>query len=726
MPYTHHVAGVGQFSRIAAAAISALLCGCPVSTPAIDELAFSCTTDADCLQSAGYRCDTMAGVCVKRNTTPGDAGETGDSSSDLQDAASHDHLSSGDSSAREDASPTDQLPGDSTAEDVSFDTASPPDGSVEDCSEDAATADSAEDGGAQPEDAAADDGAVEDALVEDSWVNLPPEAASFRIHCQENRPCDFVLQATDPDSRPSPLTPQVTDAPAHGPLATFVGLNGQYQPAADFCGHDEFQYTVSDGADFSQAARVYIAVVCHRSCASILVSDGRVGDGVYYIDPDGTGPESHFDAYCDMTTDGGGWSLALKADGRNATFIYESPLWYDASVLNPESTDLSATEAKLASFNVARADEVSLAMRDVDAVSGPWSHVAFPWLGYSLQSSFLFGSYLPTRLGRDAWMGLVADPALQSYCNAEGFNVDWTGATHHARVRVGLIGNNELDCNTADSRIGIGGGGTVCGDDPPTAVGNVSCHFSSPGDRGTPTFGALFVRSHDFSAMNARRSCQAHLLSGAGISGFYRVDPAGSGAPFSVFCDMTTDGGGWALLASYSGADGEEPLVSDVERLDGNPLLFLHSNLGRAKKIALCADATESLLAREDGTYLVVDAPLFDASLATPDTHSEQAVWIRSSDGTEATGFKAWANHGIIGGGDFGITPTPYTFDHHAPDHYYNLNAGCAHHLIYSYSAGAWEGDAGYDVSAALGDWTATHACNPAEGGLLRFYAGVR
>lgn len=35
---------------------------------------------------------------------------------------------------------------------------------------------------------------------------------------------------------------------------------------------------------------------------------GETGDGVYKIDPDGTGGNAPFDVYCDQTTDGGGWT----------------------------------------------------------------------------------------------------------------------------------------------------------------------------------------------------------------------------------------------------------------------------------------------------------------------------------------------------------------------------------------------------------------------------------
>ena len=57
----------------------------------------------------------------------------------------------------------------------------------------------------------------------------------------------------------------------------------------------------------------------YDSCLSALNNQPGLSDGVYNIDPDGDGGDAQFGVFCDMTTQGGGWTLVIRYDANQGS-----------------------------------------------------------------------------------------------------------------------------------------------------------------------------------------------------------------------------------------------------------------------------------------------------------------------------------------------------------------------------------------------------------------------
>jgi hypothetical protein len=236
-------------------------------------------------------------------------------------------------------------------------------------------------------------------------------------------------------------------------------------------------------------------VALPTSCAALKAKDVKTASGSYLVDPDGAGPRTSFHVFCEMSADGGGWTLAAKMDGSKTTWAYDSARWTDDSTFDSDSTDLAFAEAKFRSFNEMPLKELRVRMHD-----GMTSRFfPMPLVGTSLRAVFAADS-VATSAGRTKWSSLVPDPSLQDYCDQEGTNLEFPTGGPKLRVRLGLVANNEMDCDTPDSFIGFGvsmSAPGVCfgGTDPLVTVGNgARATCLAPKDKSTKLWGFLFIR----------------------------------------------------------------------------------------------------------------------------------------------------------------------------------------------------------------------------------------
>ncbi|XP_073258158.1 uncharacterized skeletal organic matrix protein 5-like [Porites lutea] len=195
--------------------------------------------------------------------------------------------------------------------------------------------------------------------------------------------------------------------------------------------------------------------------------------------------------YCHMAKHGldacggGGWTLVMKIDGSKKTFHYNSKLWSNKVDFNLPGgkTGLDTHETKLPTYWNTPFDKICLGMK----IGHQFKSVVINHQARSLYSLIADGKYRATSLGRNTWKKLIGSRAsLQPNCNKEGFNVISTIRKELSKARIGILGNNENDCSSCDSRIGFGTGGNhnesnTCGNEAVSGGDNGDQHIKAMG-----------------------------------------------------------------------------------------------------------------------------------------------------------------------------------------------------------------------------------------------------
>eukprot|EP00795_Rhopilema_esculentum_P017718 gene17718-9381_t len=130
------------------------------------------------------------------------------------------------------------------------------------------------------------------------------------------------------------------------------------------------------------------------------------------------------------------------------TFNYDANYWTTYNKYNHAYTVaeglLLGEEAKYEAYNKLAFTKVCLVFR----IAGRYTFLQIDKTASSMLDVMNSG-YQATTVGRTKWLSLVENNQMQTQCNKEGFSVD-------NLVRIGIIANNEDDCFTPDSYIGIG------------------------------------------------------------------------------------------------------------------------------------------------------------------------------------------------------------------------------------------------------------------------------
>ena len=171
------------------------------------------------------------------------------------------------------------------------------------------------------------------------------------------------------------------------------------------------------------------------------------------------------------------------------TFHFDSPNWSNKNPINllEGQNGFDCNQTKLPTYWRTPFSKICLGMK----IGQMTNFIVIDKEAFSLHSLIADGQYRATSLGRDTWKSLIGSQAtLQTKCSLEGFN-SGCSAVEASKARIGIVANDQQNCNTCDSRIGFGIGGQV---DDSNTCGNVGSSTSDNGGKNFKAMGYILVQ----------------------------------------------------------------------------------------------------------------------------------------------------------------------------------------------------------------------------------------
>ncbi len=175
------------------------------------------------------------------------------------------------------------------------------------------------------------------------------------------------------------------------------------------------------------------------SCKALLDDHPELADGAYWIDPDKEGGEAPFKAVCDMGN--GGYTLVLKATGAG-TLQYHSGYWTDTNLLAADDLNTNAGNSKFTAFLHVKVNEMK------GCLDG---HCYTKTFNGTKTSREIFAGGQDIVSGHPGF-GTSDKWSTQPNCKHFGINTPY----NYQAARFGYTANQEGDCNSNDTAIGLG------------------------------------------------------------------------------------------------------------------------------------------------------------------------------------------------------------------------------------------------------------------------------